>query len=182
VAVALGVLGVAVIFTDQLRVENWMAFAGCAAIVIGAYAAAQASILVKARASKIHPASLVFCQMICGLPPIIAYSFLYEGNPLAHHWSWTSVICVLYLAVLGTVAAFWLYYWLLNRIESTKAMMISLVTPLLAVIIGAVILGETLPPQTFAGGLLIIAGIGLIVFRRKRPVPLAPVIDADGSE
>jgi LPXTG-motif cell wall-anchored protein len=73
----------------------------------------------------------------------------------------------LYLAVLGTVAAFWLYYWLLSRIESTKAMMISLVTPLLAVIIGNLVLGETLPPLTFFGGLLIIASIGLIVFRRK---------------
>ena len=47
--VAVGVLGVAVIFLDQLRVENWMAFLGCVAIVAGAYAAAQASILIKAK-------------------------------------------------------------------------------------------------------------------------------------
>lgn len=46
-------------------------------------------------------------------------------------------------------------------------MMISLVTPLLAVVIGNIVLGETLPPLTFAGGVLIIASIGLIVFRRK---------------
>ncbi len=45
--------------------------------------------------------------------------------------------------------------------------MISLVTPLIAVIIGAIVLGETLPPQTLAGGLLILVSIGLIVFRRK---------------
>ena len=53
------------------------------------------------------------------------------------------------------------------KIESTKAMMISLITPLLAVVIGAVVLGEKLPPQTFVGGLLIIGSIGLIVFRRR---------------
>jgi len=73
----------------------------------------------------------------------------------------------LYLTVLGTIAAFWLYYWLLSKIESTKAMMISLVTPLIAVIIGAIVLGETLPPQTFFGGVLILASIGLIVFKKK---------------
>lgn len=105
--------------------------------------------------------------MLCGLPAIIIYSLIREGNPLTFNWTWRAVICVLYLAVLGTVAAFWLYYWLLSKIESTKAMMISLVTPLLAVVIGAVVLGETLPPQTFVGGLLIIGSIGLIVFRRK---------------
>lgn len=166
IGVAIGVIGVAVIFIDQLRVESTMAFLGCVAIVAGAYAAAQASILVKAKASDLHPATLVFSQMICGLPAIVLYAVIAEGNPLRLNWSWTAILCVLYLTVAGTIAAFWLYYWLLSRIESTKAMMISLVTPLLAVIIGGVFLGETLPPQTFVGGLLIIASIGLIVLKR----------------
>ncbi len=168
IAVLIGVLGVAVIFIDQLRIENWMAFLGCVGIVVGAYAAAQASILIKAKAGGVHPAALVFAQMICGLPAVIIYSLIREGNPLAFHWTWKAIVCVLYLSVFGTVAAFWLYYWLLSKIESTRAMMISLVTPLLAVIIGWIVLGEKLPPQTGIGGLLIIAGIGLIVFQRKK--------------
>jgi len=167
IAIIVGVIGVAVIFIDQLKVENLMAFIGCVAIVVGSYAAAQASILVKAKAGGIHPASLVFGQMICGLPPIIIYSLWYEGNPLNYNWTWRAVVSLLYLTILGTIAAFWLYYWLLSKIESTRAMMISLVTPLVAVVIGAIVLGEWLPPQTFFGGVLIIASIGLIVFRKK---------------
>ncbi|MBE7515986.1 MAG: EamA family transporter [Chloracidobacterium sp.] len=173
VAVAVGLIGVAVIFVDQLRIENWMAFAGSAGIVIGAYAAAQASILVKAKAGGIHPGALVLCQMACGLPPLIIYSIVREGDPRSFHWTWAAAACVLYLAIIGTVVAFWLYYWLLERVESTKAMMISLVTPLLAVVIGAVTMGETLPPQTLLGSLLIIASIGLIVFRKRRKQPAA---------
>jgi drug/metabolite transporter (DMT)-like permease len=168
IAVAIGIIGVAVIFADQLRVESVLAFAGSAAIVVGAYAAAQASILIKAKGTDLHPASLLCAQMICGLPAILVYAFVQEGNPFAHNWSGTAVFAVLYLSILGTIAAFWLYYWLLVRIESTKAMMISLVTPLLAVVIGNLVLGETLPPQTVAGGMLIIASIALIVFRPKR--------------
>lgn len=171
IGVALGIVGVAIIFIDQLRVENWMAFAGCVAIVLGAYAAAQSSILIKAKGSGLHPASLVFSQMICGLPVIIAYALIKEGNPLKLNWSFTAILCVVYLAVAGTIAAFWLYYWLLSRIESTKAMMISLVTPLLAVMIGAIVLGENLPPQSYFGGALIMGSIGLIVLRRKRSEP-----------
>lgn len=166
-AVFLGVAGVTVIFIEQLRVESVMAFAGCVAIVAGAYAAAQASILIKARGSSLHPASLVCAQMICGLPALLVYALVAEGNPLTLRWTWTAVTCVLYLTIFGTIAAFWLYYWLLSRIESTKAMMISLVTPLIAVLIGAIFLGERLPPQTLFGGVLIISGIGLIVFRGK---------------
>ena len=167
IAVFLGIFGVGIIFYDQLRVESAMAFAGCAAIVIGAYAAAQASILIKAKGGNLHPAGLVFGQMICGLPLIILYAAVQEGNPLQFNWSWRAIVCVLYLTIFGTIAAFWLYYRLLSKIESTQAMMISLVTPLIAVVVGAIFLGEKLPPQTGFGGILILASIGLIVFRKK---------------
>jgi drug/metabolite transporter (DMT)-like permease len=171
VAVFIGIAGVAVIFLDQLRIDNIMSFAGSAAIVVGAYAAAQASILIKAKGSALHPASLVWSQMICGLPAIIIYALITEGNPLSFNWTLRAVLCVVYLTVAGTIAAFWLYYWLLSRIESTRAMMISLVTPLIAVVIGNAALGETLPPQTVVGGLLIMISVCLIVFRRRsRPV------------
>ena len=166
-AVLIGIVGVAVIFYEQLRIESVMAFAGCLAIVVGAFAAAQASILIKARGSSLHPASLVCAQMICGLPALLIYAVLVEGNPFAVNWTWNAIACVVYLTVLGTIAAFWLYYWLLSRIESTKAMMISLVTPLIAVLIGGIFLDERLPAQTLFGGLLILASIGLIVIRRR---------------
>lgn len=168
VAVLVGIAGVAVIFQDQLRVENAMAFAGSVAIVIGAFAAAQASILIKAKAIGLHPASILFVQMLCGLPLLVLYAIAAEGPPFVHNWGARALFSVLYLSVAGTVAAFWLYYWLLARIESTKAMMISLVTPLIAVMIGNVVLGETLPPQTGFGALLILSSIGLIVFRPRR--------------
>ena len=167
-AVALGMLGVVVIFYDQLKLQSFMAFLGSVGIVVGSYAAAQASILIKSKGSGLHPASLVFGQMLCGLPAIIIYSLMVEGDPRSFNWTPRAIVCVVYLTIAGTIAAFWLYYWLLERVESTKAMMISLVTPLLAVVIGAVVLGETLPPQTGLGGLLIIASIVLIVFRKRR--------------
>ena len=177
VAVLLGICGVAVIFIEQLQINSLMAFAGCAAIVVGAYAAAHGSILIKAYGGNIHPATLVFGQMLCGILPIIIYSLAVEGNPLKLHWTWRAIVSVLYLTLFGTIAAFWLYYWLLSKIESTKAMMISLVTPLIAVVIGGIFLGERLLPQTFFGGLLILASIGLIIFRRKGN--LKPQIDTD---
>jgi drug/metabolite transporter (DMT)-like permease len=166
-AVLLGITGVSVIFVEQLQIKDFWAFAGCVAIVIGAYAAAHASILIKAHGGKMHPATLLFGQMICGILPLIIYALTVEGNPLNLVWTRNAVFSVLYLTIFGTIAAFWLYYWLLNRIESTKAMMISLVTPLIAVLIGGIFLDEKLLPQTFFGGILILASIGLIVFGRK---------------
>ncbi len=167
VSVLLGISGVAVIFIEQLQIKSFTAFAGCVAIVVGAYTAAHASILTKAFGGNLHPASLVFGQMICGILPIIIYAFTVEGNPLRLNWTLRAIVSVFYLTIFGTILAFWLYYWLLSKIESNKAMMISLVTPLIAVIVGGLFLGERLLPQTFFGGALILASIGLIVFRKK---------------
>lgn len=166
-SVLLGIGGVAVIFIEQLQINSALAFAGCIAIIVGAYAAAHGSILVKAHGGNLHPAMLVFGQMLCGILPIIIYALTVEGNPLKLNWTFKAVGAVFYLAIFGTVAAFWLYYWLLSQVESTKAMMISLVTPLIAVIVGWIFLNETLPPQTIFGGALILASIGLIVFKKK---------------
>lgn len=167
-SVLLGIGGVAIIFIEQLQINSWLAFAGCVAIVVGAYAAAHASILVKAFGGNLHPASLVFGQMLCGLLPLLIYGFVKDGNPLSLNWTWRAIISVFYLTIFGTIIAFWLYYLLLSKIESNKAMMISLVTPLIAVVVGNVFLGERLPPQTFFGGALILASIGLIVFGKGK--------------
>jgi drug/metabolite transporter (DMT)-like permease len=166
IAVGLGVAGVVVIFADQLRVQSKLAFWASVGVVISAYSASQASVLIKAKGGAMHPATLVLGQMICGLAPIVAYGLIVEGNPFAFHWSFKALAAVLYLAIVGTVVAFWLFYWLLSRVESTLAMMISVVTPLVAVFIGWIVLDEQLPPRTALGGALIISGIALSVFRK----------------
>lgn len=174
-AVIIGITGVATIFIEQLQINSLMAFAGCAATVTGAFAWAQALILIKRYGGNIHPASLSFSQMLCGIVPVIMYALSKEGNPLSFNWTWRAVLCVLYLTIPGTIIVFWLYYWLLSRVESIKMTMIPLVTPLLAVLVGSIFLDEKLPPQTFIGGMLILSSIGLIVWRRK------PVAESERS-
>ena len=47
-------------------------------------------------------------------------------------------------------------------------MMIALVTPVVAVVLGMVVLGEELSWRTIVGGLMIMAGLGLIVVVPRR--------------
>lgn len=166
-AIILGIGGVTIIFIEQLHIGSLFAFAGCLGIVAGAFAAAEASILTKRFGTSLHPLILLFGQIVCGIVPLIGIGFLSDGNPLRFHWTRGAFFSVVYLAIIGTVVAFWLYYWLLQHVESTKAMTISLVTPLVAVLIGAFALDEKLPAQTFFGAALILISIGVIVFKRK---------------
>ena len=171
-AIGLGIAGVGAIFYEQLSLSGALAFAGCAAIVVGALAAAWASVLVKARGAKLNSSALLAAQMLIGVVPLVVVGAVRDGNPLAFNWTRTAVFCVIYLALVGSVAAFWMFYWLLKNMDVTKAMIISLVTPFLAVIIGNIYLRETLQWQTLLGGALILVSVGLILFQPKREIAI----------
>ena len=163
--VVMGVAGVGVIFSNQLSVAGPRALAGCAALILGSACAAYANVLVKARGANLNPAILAGGQMFFGLIPLLLIGIPLEGSPLNFHWTRVAVISLFYLAIVGSVAAFLLYYWLVQHMDVTKTMLVALVTPVIAVTLGVLVLNEELNWRTFAGGAMIISGIGLIVLR-----------------
>jgi drug/metabolite transporter (DMT)-like permease len=175
--VALGVAGVGVIFSNQLQAEGLMALWGSAAIVAGAFAVAYANVLVKAKGGHLSPATLAAWQMLCGLVPLLVVGFATEGNPLHFRWTWRAAGCLFYLALVGSAVAFLLYYWLVRHVDVTKTMLIALVTPVIAVTVGWLALGERLTWRTFTGGALILAGVGLILLRRLKQKDARPPQD-----
>jgi O-acetylserine/cysteine efflux transporter len=136
--------------------------------VIGSACAAYANVLVKARGAKLDPAILAGGQMLFGLIPLLLIGIPLEGNPLQFHWTRMAFVALLYLAIVGSVTAFLLYYWLVQHMDVTKTMLIALVTPVIAVTLGVMVLHEELNWRTFAGGAMIVSGIGLIVLRKRR--------------
>jgi drug/metabolite transporter (DMT)-like permease len=169
--IVMGVAGVGVVFSNQLSVAGSRALAGCAALVLGAACAAYANVLVKQRGAKLDPAVLAGGQMLFGLIPLLAIGIPLEGSPLQFHWTRMAVIALFYLAIVGSVVAFLLYYWLVQHMDVTKTMLVALVTPVVAVLLGIVVLNEELNWRTFAGGAMIISGISFIVLRRNRATP-----------
>ncbi len=170
--VVMGIAGVGVVFSNQLSFAGSRALAGSAAIVVGAACAAAANVLVKKHGAKLDPAVIAGGQMVFGLVPLLIFGLTLEGNPFRFHWTRMAVIALLYLATVGSVAAFLLYYWLVQHMDVTKTMLVALVTPVVAVILGMLVLNEQLNWRTFAGGAMIISGIGLIALRRTRVATL----------
>jgi drug/metabolite transporter (DMT)-like permease len=166
--VLLGVAGVGIVFSNQLEVAGPKALWGSAAIVAGAVFVAYANVLVKARGGHLDPALLAAGQMGCGLVPLLAVGWATEGSPFGFNWTARAVVSLLYLTVVGSVVAFMLFYWLVRNMDVTKTMLIALVTPLFAVLLGMAVLGERLTWRTLAGGALIMSGIGSVVWRRVR--------------
>ena len=160
--VVLGFFGVAVVFSNQLAIAGGRALAGSIALVLSALFAAYSNVLVKAYGRKLEPAILSGGQMFFGLIPLLLIRIPLEGNPFNFHWTPMALVALLYLAVVGSVIAFMLYYWLVLKMDVTKTMLISLITPVVAVVLGMVVLGEDLSWRTVAGGIMIMVGVRFV--------------------
>ena len=161
VGVVLGICGVGVVFSNQLSIAGGQALAGCVAVVASSVFVAYSNVLIKAHGKKLEPSILAAGQMFFGLIPLLLIGIPLEGNPLHYRWTPLALVSLFYLAIVGSVIAFLLYYWLIHNMDVTKTMMISLVTPVVAVILGLVVLREKLDWRTIAGGAMIMSGIAL---------------------
>lgn len=172
--VLIGVLGVAVIFSSQLSIAGPKALAGSLALLVSAVFVAYSNVIVKAYCAHLEPTVLAAGQMMCGVVPLLLVGIPLEGNPLKFHWTPMAVVAMFYLAIVGSVIAFILYYWLMKNMDVTKTLLIALVTPVVAVILGMIVLKETLEWRTLLGGAMIISGIALLVRRKGVPSKVTP--------
>ncbi|HEX5602298.1 MAG TPA: EamA family transporter [Pyrinomonadaceae bacterium] len=173
--VVLGVCGVAVVFSNQLAIAGRQALAGCIALILSAAFAAYSNVLVKAYGKKLNPAIMAAGQMFFGLLLLLSVGIPLEGNPLQIRWTPMALISLFYLALVGSVIAFLLYYWLVLNMDVTKSMLIALVTPVVAVILGMIVLNEEFGWRTLAGGAMIMLGIAFIVIRKNQRQPAPSV-------
>ena len=88
-----------------------------------------------------------------------------------------SWLALAYLVIFGSLLAFTSYVWLLGNAPISLVGTYAYVNPTVAVLLGALVLGEPVGPTTLAGGVVIILGVGLVVSterRSRQPVPEPP--------
>jgi drug/metabolite transporter (DMT)-like permease len=81
-----------------------------------------------------------------------------------------SLIATLYLTVIGSLLAFTAYGWLLRVAPLPLIATYAYVNPVVAVILGAVVLSEPIEPRTLIAGAVIVVGVAVIVSARGRMV------------
>ncbi len=164
---ALGAAGIAVIFWDQLTFGG-RALTGSITVTLGAVCVAFAYVMIQRSGKDFHPSAITTGQMIAAFVPLMAYGWVMEGNPFRINWTSTALVSAVYLALMGSVVAAWLNYWLLSRVGSVNLLIMGLVEPPLAVLIGAYALGESMNWRAIAGSAVILFSVWLTVGGRKQ--------------
>ena len=164
----MGIAGMGVIFWDQLTFGDERGFAGAVSVTMGAVCVAFAYVMIRRRGRHLAPAVITSGQMIAAFVPLLVYASLVEGNPLAIQWTRPALGSVVYLALAGSVLAAWLNYWLLSRVGAVNLLIMGLVEPVIAILLGAWILGESMTVRALWGGAVILASVWLAMAPAKR--------------
>ena len=166
-ALLVGVVGVALVFWNQLDLAGLSALRGCVAVVGGSMFVALAYVVMKRHGTHLHPSAITSGQMAAAFVPLVFYAAAVEGNPLSVDWSRRAVVSVTYLALAGSIGGAWLNYWLLKRTSATNLLLMGLVEPLIAVALGAWWLNESMSALTVIGGVAILFSVAIVLeFRR----------------
>lgn len=161
--------GVGLICARLLNFNGWLAFLGGVAIAIGAASAAYSNVVLKAKKIQLAPSMLAAWQMIFGTVPLILLGLTIDGSPLRFHWTGRAILCLLYLAVIGSSFTFLLLYWLLPRMSVTRLQTIALITPPGAIALGWAFGDERLSAWSLLGATFVLLGVWMIFRRINEP-------------
>ncbi len=89
---------------------------------------------------------------------------------------------IVYLIVAGSWLGFNSFTYLLANVDAAKVGTYAYVNPLIAVIIGVFLGGESVGPRTFLGGAVIITAVALVNFAKRRALQVDLKVDLDAGK
>ena len=156
---ALGVIGLAIIFYDGASFGAGAAM-GVIAVVCSALVHAASSVWVK-RLSNDVPALAVTCGGLTVAVPAFALTwFLFDGV-WPRELPERARYAIAYLALFGSVLGFFWYYFLLRQVGAVRVNLITLVTPVTALLLGHWLNNEEILPTVWLGTGFIICGLAM---------------------
>ena len=170
VAGLLGIVGLIAMFWNELTLGNWSldALRGLGLGLLGTYLFSLGNMVsIRNNRRKLHPLTTNAYSMIYGTL-ILAAAMLLSGTPVLWDPHPSYIGSLLYLAVFGTIIAFWAYLTLVARIGANKAAYATVLFPVVALTLSSVFEDYQWSAASVAGLLLVLAG-NVVLLELDRP-------------
>jgi drug/metabolite transporter (DMT)-like permease len=174
--VLLGFAGVATMIGPTLLARIGTDALAQLACILAALCYALAAVWARRfRRMGLAPMSVTTGQLTAGALMMLPVAFFVDQpwtQPLPPITAWAAIVA---LALLCTAFGYVLYFRLIDHAGATNALLVTLLVPPVAILLGALFLGETLAPQDFIGLALIALGLAAIdgrllsLLRVRRP-------------
>jgi len=170
---AIGALGIAVLL-GAWNVDDFPLLG--AGLMLGATACyGIGSTLSRVLLARVQSSTITLAAMQIGLSALMLAPFLLvtsEPAPSAFATSSVAMWSLISLGVLGTSFAYVLFWRVVKVAGATTAASVTYVVPVVATLLGVVVLGDEVPWYEFVGAAIVFVGVSL-AGRKKRPVILA---------
>jgi drug/metabolite transporter (DMT)-like permease len=164
---ALGLIGVGLL-SGLGGGSGRISVAGVVIILVAAFTWALGTIMTRRVTMPSSPALASGMELLCGGVALLALGAASGEFGSLHlaQVSWRSWLALGYLIVVGSIVAFSAYGIAVRALPTTTVATYAYVNPVIAVLLGTLILNERLTPAMFAGGALIVGAVVLVVRRR----------------
>ena len=176
-ACLLGLAGLALVFGDSfaLLFQDGAALAGDDArrgrgllwILSAVTLFAASGIVVQRVGAGLAPMQQTVGGLLFSLP-LYALAMLLSGQGFAYSGDQRGLGAIVYLAVFGSLLGFYCYFQVLARLPAATVALVTLITPVLALMLGAALNDELLGARVLAGAAVIVAALGLYLLGDRR--------------
>jgi len=166
IGMLLGLSGLAVVFSEGLSLTDaaWMGVAG---VTVGTVSHALGAVLLQKLKTDLPAISITAGSLIVATPFFIMNFMLMQSWP--EHISTRTLLSIIYLALLGSAVGFPLYFYLLKNLNAERVALITLITPVTALLAGALFNDEIISVRVWLGTALILSGLALYEYGKHLP-------------
>ncbi|PHR84817.1 MAG: EamA family transporter [Colwellia sp.] len=154
----LSFIGLALVCADNFSLKGDSIY-GLLFILTAVFLFSLSGVLVKSISLAIHPLSTTVGALIISLPLFIANWLLLDGSVDMSHWELRSIWATIYLGIFGSLIGFFAYFFVLQRLTASTVTLITLITPIIALSLGAVFNNEVISNKILLGAFLVILGL-----------------------
>ncbi|MFZ9981319.1 MAG: DMT family transporter [Cyclobacteriaceae bacterium] len=164
----LGVTGIIIIFGGQIGFDHTKVVTGSILMFIAGLGWAAGSILIKNLKPEVPVTGAAAFQMLGGGLILLPFSILFEDwsaiNPDSR-----SLIALGYLILFGSIIAYICFLYAMRHLSVTVVSMYAYINPIVAMILGWLLLSEPLSPKILVGVIVTLSGVLLVNnnFKRK---------------
>jgi drug/metabolite transporter (DMT)-like permease len=174
-ALVLGGIGLVILFSSQASFggsaeELW----GAAAVVAGSLAYCLGSVLSRPLLDDLTPIQLTAAQALVGAIGLAALSLLLEPvtpDTFAALLAPAPLAGLLFVVVAGTFIAYTIFLHLMREWGAPRAGLYSFVSPVVALVLGAIVFGEPLTWREWAGAAIMLLAAAIAVVRGPQQTP-----------
>ena len=166
VGLIFGLLGLLFILGLEITNPNTKVIFGELLILISALSWGLANVFSKIGFKNIDVIHMNAWQLIIGALLLFVLSLILEPN-YSVKWSNKALLSLLFNGLFSTAFTFVVWFWVLKKINASKASMALMFVPILGIIFGWLQLGENITISIVVGSFLICAGIFMNTYNFK---------------